>query len=119
MLLEISRNSQENTCARVSFLIIMLQPFGLQLYQKSVPGKRNTFSTEHLWETASDIKFIYIENVRLVLFVVFYRDHRKFDLTGGFFIFQFMVTGRGIIFICSAVEGQGYQAMRGGEGFGE
>ena len=32
---------------------------------------KNTFSTEHLRETASDIKFIYTENVvRLVLFVV-------------------------------------------------
>ena len=70
VLLEISQNSQENTCARVSFLL-RLQAFGLQLYQKRDSGKRNTFSTEHLRETASDIKFIYIENVvKLVLFVV-------------------------------------------------
>ena len=32
--LEMSQNSQENTCARVSF-IIKLQVLGLQLYQKS------------------------------------------------------------------------------------
>ena len=34
---------------------------------------------------------------------MFYCDRRKFNLTGGF-IFLFMVTGRGIIFICSAVK---------------
>ena len=33
VFLEISQNSQENTCARVSFLIIKLQA-GLQLYKK-------------------------------------------------------------------------------------
>ena len=37
VLLEISQNSQENTCARVSFLI-KLQASGLQLYQKRIPG---------------------------------------------------------------------------------
>ena len=39
MLLEISQNSQENTCARVSFLM-KFQASGL-------------FFTEHLWTTAS------------------------------------------------------------------
>ena len=33
VLLEISQNSQENTCARVSFLI-KWQAWGLQLYEK-------------------------------------------------------------------------------------
>ena len=36
-------------------------------------------------------------------FLLFYCDGQKFNMTGGFFIFLFMVTGRGIIFICSAV----------------
>ena len=59
---------------------------------------KNTFSTEHLQETASDIKFIYIENiVRLVLFVVLsWLPNIWFDRW--FFIFLFMVTSRGIIF---------------------
>ena len=35
-------------------------------------------------------------------FFLFSCDRRKFNLTSGFFIFLFMVTGRGI-FICSAV----------------
>ena len=61
---------------------------------------KNIFSTEHLWETASDIKFIYIENVvRLVLFVVLlWLPKIWFDKW--FFIFLVMVTSRGIIFIC-------------------
>ena len=35
--------------------------------------------------------------------MLFYCDHRKFNLTGGFFIFLFMVTGREMIFTCNAV----------------
>ena len=38
VLLEISQNSQENTCVRVSFLI-KLQALGLQLYYKRDSGK--------------------------------------------------------------------------------
>ena len=37
VFLEISQNSQENTCAKVSFFI-KLQASGLQLYQKRDPG---------------------------------------------------------------------------------
>ena len=37
MFLEISQNSQENTCARVSFLI-KLQPSGLRIYLKRDSG---------------------------------------------------------------------------------
>ena len=37
VFLEISQNSQENTCARVFFLI-KLQALGLQLYQKGDSG---------------------------------------------------------------------------------
>ena len=59
VFLEISQNSQENSCARVSFLI-KLQALGLQLYLKRDPGTgvflwilrkflRTPFLTEHLW----------------------------------------------------------------------
>ena len=47
------------------------------------------------------IKIIYIENVARLFYSLFNCDGRKFNLTGGFFIFLFIVTGRGI-FICSA-----------------
>ena len=43
MFLEISQNSQENTCARGSFLI-KLQALGIFF---------NIFFTEHAWATAS------------------------------------------------------------------
>ena len=75
MLLENSQNSQENTCARVSFLI-ELQACGLQLYQKRDSGtgvllwkfykiSKNTFFTEHFWETSV---FIFSKNEELVHF---------------------------------------------------
>ena len=48
--------------------------------------------------------FLHRECCNVVLFIV-YCDRQKFNLTGGFFILQFIVTGRGIIFICSAVTG--------------
>ena len=63
MILEISQNSQENTCARASFLI-KLQAWGLRpaTLFKMRPWHRcflwvfckNTFFTEHLWTTASE-----------------------------------------------------------------
>ena len=54
---EISQNSQENTCARVSFLIklqafkkeALAQVFSCEFCEIS----KNTFFTEHLWATAS------------------------------------------------------------------
>ena len=46
LFLEISQNSQENACARVSFLI-KLQGLG-EIF-------KNTFFTEHLQTTATDI----------------------------------------------------------------
>ena len=60
MFLEVLRNSQENTCARVSFLIklqvsnfikreALAQVFSCEFYEIS----KNTFFTEHLWTTAS------------------------------------------------------------------
>ena len=47
VFLEISQNSQENTCARVSFSI-KLQAFSCEFYEIS----KNTFFTEHLCATA-------------------------------------------------------------------
>ena len=50
-VLEISQNSQENSCARVS-LLIKLQASGLQLYQKGHSGTGvfiTLFLTKHLW----------------------------------------------------------------------
>ena len=66
VFLEISRNSQENTCARASFLI-NLQALDLQLYQKEtltqvLPANfakflRTPFFTEHLqWLLLLNVK---------------------------------------------------------------
>ena len=62
MFLEISQNSQENPCARVSFLI-KLQALSLQPYYKEAlkqvfscefcKNSKITFFTEHLRATAS------------------------------------------------------------------
>ena len=64
VFLEISQNSQENTCARVSFLI-KLQAQTCNFIKKETPAQvfsskfceisKNTSFTEHLWETASFI----------------------------------------------------------------
>ena len=63
VLLKISQNSQENTCARPSFLIKLLA-WGLQLIKKEALAQvffydlreifKNTFFTKHLRVTASD-----------------------------------------------------------------
>ena len=60
MFLEISQNSQENTCARASFLIklacnflkkeALAQVFSCEFREIS----KNTFFIEHLWATASN-----------------------------------------------------------------
>ena len=63
VFLEISQNLQEDTCARVSFLI-KLQASGLQLYLKKetlaqvfscefCEISKNIFFTENLWTTVS------------------------------------------------------------------
>ena len=61
-VLEISQNSQENTCGRVSFLI-KLQAEACNFIKKETLAQmfscdfceisKNTFFTEHLWATAS------------------------------------------------------------------
>ena len=50
VFLEISQNSQENTCARVSFLRLWHRCFPVNF----VKFLRTPFLTEHLWTTASD-----------------------------------------------------------------
>ena len=65
MFFEISHNSQENTCVRVSFLIklqaeacniikkeALAQVFSCEIFEIS----KNTFFTEHLQATASESK---------------------------------------------------------------
>ena len=80
VFLKISQNSQENTCARVSFLI-KLQDWGLQLFEKRDSGSgvfackfceisKNTFFTEHLWTTASGMAISRSTLRRLVLVIV-------------------------------------------------
>ena len=50
MFWEISQNSQENTCARVSFFNkVAGEVFSCDFYEIS----KNTFFTEHVWATAS------------------------------------------------------------------
>ena len=54
LFLEISQNSQENICARVSFLK-NLQTLGHQLSDVfSCEISKNTFCTEYLWTTTSE-----------------------------------------------------------------
>ena len=60
MFLEISQNSQENTCARVSFLIkfkkeTLAQVFSCEYCEIS----KDTFFTEHLRATASENRFLF------------------------------------------------------------
>ena len=69
VFLEISQNSQENSCVRVSFLIklqaspwnfikkeALAQVFSYEFCEIS----KNTFFTEHLWATASVNGFMYL-----------------------------------------------------------
>ena len=63
VFLEISQNSQENTCARVSILIklnfikkeTLAQVFSFDFCEIS----KNTFFTEHVWATASLMNWFY------------------------------------------------------------
>ena len=77
VLLEISQISQENTCARVSFLI-KLQAEPCNFFKKKTLGQvfscefceisRKTFFTEQFWVTASGkFPFANFMNVILVL----------------------------------------------------
>ena len=69
MFLKISQNSQENTCARLSFLIKLQASFMRKdtltqvFYCDFWEVFKNTFFTEQLWTTASEI----LENVQTEL----------------------------------------------------
>ena len=77
MFLEISENSQENSCVRVFFLIklqasikkeSLVHVFSCECYEIS----KNTFFIEHLWTTASvGLWFKYISTNLYVLFLLF------------------------------------------------
>ena len=72
LFLEISQISQENTCARVSFLI-KLQSWACNFIKKESLAQvlscefceisKNTFHTEHIWETASFPFFYFLEEI--------------------------------------------------------
>ena len=75
LFLEISQNSQENTCARVSFLIKMqacnfirketlTQAFSGEFCEIS----ENTFFAEHVWSTASTIHSVSSLHINVMLF---------------------------------------------------
>ena len=79
VFLEISQNSQENTCARAFFLIklqgcnfikkeTLTQVFSCEFCEIS----KNTFSTEHLQTTASSKRFL------LFLKMTIFRKKRRF-----------------------------------------
>ena len=66
VFLKISQNLQENTCARVSFLIklqasvchfIKKETLALLFSCEFFEISKNTFFREHLWATASVLKF--------------------------------------------------------------
>ena len=64
VFLEISQNSQENTCARVLFIKkeTLAQVFSCEFDEIS----KNIFSTEHLWTTtlsAYEIANVFVNNV--------------------------------------------------------
>ena len=63
-VLEILQNSQENTCARFSFLIklqassLRLQTLTQMFSCEFCEISKNTFFTEHFWATASNFFFV-------------------------------------------------------------
>ena len=62
---EISQNSQENTCARVSFLINFIKKETLEVSScEFYEISENTFFTKHLWTTALPfLCFSYCKNL--------------------------------------------------------
>ena len=78
MFLEISQNSQENTSARVSFLI-KLQAEACNFIKKETLAQlfscdfcevsKNAFFKEHLWATASAETLLYLVIINSILFL--------------------------------------------------
>ena len=94
MLLKISQNSQENTLARVSFLIKLLAQ-GVKLYLKNTLGHRCfpvnfdifkiNYFTEHLWTTISNKRWIQewtCENSKTIKDVINSYSNIEFFITG-------------------------------------
>ena len=70
MFLEISQSSQENTCAKVSFLIKFKKETLPQVFSSEFcETSKNTIFTEHLWTTGS------IEMHLVYFFDIFEDDH--------------------------------------------
>ena len=79
VFLQISQNSQENTCARVSFLIkfqkkkeTLAQIFSCEFCEIS----KSIFSTEHLQTTTSDFN-IYGNNYLKIFFCILRNENKK------------------------------------------
>ena len=78
-MLQISKNSLENTCARVSFLI-KLQALGLQLYYEAVKQVfsykfckifESTFFIEYLWRlllVVLRLKYAILKQLQMIRF---------------------------------------------------
>ena len=88
VFLEISQNSQENTCARASFLI-KLQAYNFikketltQVFScEFCKIFKNTYFTEHLWTTASKV-FSLSKNINtLILFIVSWKNQFAQDIS--------------------------------------
>ena len=66
VFLEISQNSQENTCVRDSFLIklqaSLAQVFSCEFCEVS----KNSFFTEHIWATASECEKDLLQNISTI-----------------------------------------------------
>ena len=97
VFLEIPQNSQENTCASVSFLIKLL---ALGVTQVISCGFRkiskNNFSTEHLWTTASMscIKFHKTRtSILFYLHFLFSSKDRLPDALKSFVVYKFNCSG--------------------------
>ena len=88
MFVEIWQNSQENTCARASFLI-KLQAYNFikketltQVFScEFCKIFKNTYFTEHLWTTASKV-FSLSKNINtLILFIVSWKNQFAQDIS--------------------------------------
>ena len=99
-------NVNLNTCVIVMFLKHVIIHCCVLFDQTG-----NTVDEPVQWQHFT-LTFLYMKNiVRQVLFAGLLGPP-KFNLTSGFFIFLFMMTGRGIIFICSTE-----RILNQGEGF--
>ena len=95
MFFEISKNSQENACARVSFLI-KLQAWGWQLWRRCFPVNfvkflRTPFFTKHLWWL---LLWVSSNNENCVLLFKVNVDENEKQSTGGVLCKMFLKTSQ-------------------------